>query len=420
VSLTICEASWGTPGSGQYHIQTDEGPERFFRYQTDNGQYRKEKRLQDGTVVGTDAWIDSLGYLRQKDYIADNQGYRILKSATVYVGRDSSIHDALKIAKKAPGVEGKKTYTEIYTTTPTTTLSPPIQSNVIGHDYPQPDTVFIRPHGDPIDYLPPVKEVHRPHPTPSHDYLPATTSKPVYGTPTTTLAPPLTDNEISTTPIAVYPSTVRTRPTYVPPIAAYPSTTPRPDFSSSLSPIGVFYSSTPPPLLPPSNDLNPPDLDFRPYIPPIDSSTARPDFIGTTFKSVSPLPGNSVQPIFDRGSVRKYVGPLSYQYYHPNIKQNQYDRRPNLIGNGYDAQYPQYDGVTLKTGEGFRYYLPRQYHEETNSGGDTRTGSFGYIDPFGIRRVIYYNTAPGRGFVHRKNNRYVGFNATPYDPRPIT
>ena len=38
--------------SGQYHIQTDEGPERYFKYQTDNGQYRKEKRLQDGTVIG--------------------------------------------------------------------------------------------------------------------------------------------------------------------------------------------------------------------------------------------------------------------------------------------------------------------------------------------------------------------------------
>ncbi|XP_055690553.1 uncharacterized protein LOC129794008 [Lutzomyia longipalpis] len=413
VYTSMCTASWGTPGSGQYHIQTDEGPERFFRYQTDNGQYRKEKRLQDGTVVGTDAWIDSLGYLRQKDYIADNQGYRILKSATVYVGRDSSIQDALKIAKKAPGVEGKKTYTEIYSTTPTTTISPPIQSNVIGNDYAKPETVFIRPHGDPIDYLPPVKEIHRPHPTPSHDYLPATTSKPIYGTPSTTLAPPVTDTEIPTTPVPIFPTTGRIRPAinYGPPV--FHSSTPRPDFSSSLDPIGVLYSTTPPPLLPPSNDLSPPDFGFRPYIPPpIEGSTIRPDIISTTLRTIP--------PIYDRGAIRKYVGPLSFQYYHPNLNRDQLDRVPNAIGNGYDPQYPQYDGVNLKTSEGFRYYLPRQYHEEQNSGGDTRTGSFGYIDPFGIRRVIYYNTAPGRGFVHRKNNRYVGFNATPYDPRPIT
>lgn len=52
VYLDGANASWGSPDSNQYHIQTDEGPERYFRYQTDNGQFRKEKRLQDGTVIG--------------------------------------------------------------------------------------------------------------------------------------------------------------------------------------------------------------------------------------------------------------------------------------------------------------------------------------------------------------------------------
>lgn len=46
------EADWSSPDSGQYHIQTDEGDERFFRYQTDSGQFRNEKRLKDGTVIG--------------------------------------------------------------------------------------------------------------------------------------------------------------------------------------------------------------------------------------------------------------------------------------------------------------------------------------------------------------------------------
>nr|AYA50033.1 cuticular protein 84 [Leptinotarsa decemlineata] len=87
------------------------------------------------------------------------------------------------------------------------------------------------------------------------------------------------------------------------------------------------------------------------------------------------------------------------------------------LGNGYDPQYPTYDGVSV-TNDGFRYYIPRAYHEEQTLPGEKRSGSFGYIDPFGIRRVIYYNTAPGSGFQHRKNNRYVGFQATPYDPRP--
>jgi len=78
----------------------------------------------------------------------------------------------------------------------------------------------------------------------------------------------------------------------------------------------------------------------------------------------------------------------------------------------------EYDGVSFVR-NGFKYYLPRHYHEErSNDAGDTRAGSFGYVDPFGIRRVVYYNTAPGTGFVHRKNNRYVGVDAEPYDPRP--
>lgn len=47
------KADWGSADSSQYHIQTDEGPERFFRYQTDSGQFRNEKRLKDGTVIGT-------------------------------------------------------------------------------------------------------------------------------------------------------------------------------------------------------------------------------------------------------------------------------------------------------------------------------------------------------------------------------
>lgn len=36
---------------------------------------------------GTEAWIDALGYMRLKKYIADKDGYRILKSQTVFVGK---------------------------------------------------------------------------------------------------------------------------------------------------------------------------------------------------------------------------------------------------------------------------------------------------------------------------------------------
>jgi len=52
VALAAVVTGSQTPSANQYHIQTDEGPERYFRFQTDSGQFRKEKRLQDGTVIG--------------------------------------------------------------------------------------------------------------------------------------------------------------------------------------------------------------------------------------------------------------------------------------------------------------------------------------------------------------------------------
>ncbi|XP_050740233.1 uncharacterized protein LOC127010340 isoform X2 [Eriocheir sinensis] len=69
----------------QYHIQTDEGPDRYFRFQTYTGQYRKEKRLDDGTVFGTYGWVDATGLLRLYDYIADKAGYRIVRTRQLMV-----------------------------------------------------------------------------------------------------------------------------------------------------------------------------------------------------------------------------------------------------------------------------------------------------------------------------------------------
>jgi hypothetical protein len=55
----------------QYHIQTDQGPSRFFRFQTSSGQFRKERRNPDGSVVGSYGWIDPNGILSQTKTSAD-------------------------------------------------------------------------------------------------------------------------------------------------------------------------------------------------------------------------------------------------------------------------------------------------------------------------------------------------------------
>jgi hypothetical protein len=232
---------WNSAPNTQYHIQTDEGPERYFRYQTISGQYRKEKRLQDGTVVGTYGWVDPNGFLRLRDYVADNAGYRVVRTKMMFVGKEAGV---------AKGGQG------------------------------------------------------------------------------------------GTTPA---------------PVSSYP------DISSNY----LLYPSSTAANDPPSTATNAYALG------------------GNAQYALAPANRRT----FD---VPRYTSP--------------------------SGNVPAYDGIAT-THNGFRYYLPRQYHEEENSGSDTRAGSFGYIDPFGIRRVVYYNTAPGTGFVHRKNNRYVGFGAAPYDPR---
>ncbi|XP_029173135.1 uncharacterized protein LOC114942034 isoform X2 [Nylanderia fulva] len=290
-------SGWNLNPNTQYHIQTDEGPERFFRYQTSNGQYRKEKRLADGTVIGTEGWLDPLGYLRLKDYIADHEGFRILRSKMVYVGKDRPIQDAVAEAKKVPA-----------------------QTGVLARPR-RPPNPFRRPDSNAIV--------------------------------------PISDNDITS---GYYtPTTIRPRPFY------------------SIS--GNNYYSN------------------------------RGSSSGSGLQSLE-----TYQRPYYRGSVARPPTQLLEAPYDSAISSS---NRPSPISRSDSlAEFPPYDG-TYTTANGFQYYLRRQYHEEEREPLGNNVGSFGYIDPFGIRRVIYYRTDPvNGGFLHKKNNRYVGFNATPYDPLP--
>lgn len=208
-------------------------------------------------------------------------------------------------------------------------------------------------------------------------------------------------------PIAYYPtSTVKPLvkdESHLPPIAFYPSTERPLDFNSVIP-----LSSTTAPnhhnVL--SNDLLPPrnsDDSYDAVIP----ITSRPkiSYRPSTYRHESSTERTIVD--YDRNHIdaaASFVSPT-------------YQNNPNNVPLFDRSKYQQYNGVGV-TANGFRYFLPRQYQEETeNKGEDSRDGSYGYIDPFGIRRVVYYN-AGKNGFITRKNNRYVGFNATPYDPRP--
>lgn len=394
----LSDSSWSDPSNPQYHIQTDEGPERYFRYQTLNGQYRKEKRLEDGTVVGSYAWIDDDGFLRQRDYIADNAGYRILKSKNLFVGRNMPVDQAMLLAKKAPGSAG-------------TSIKPGGASNaqLSSPQYlpPKSTTPFVR--YNPQTAFTPVVDI-------SPNSIPSSTAPPLHlsYTPSTTELPPYASSTspspdavvVSSTPPTVYiPSTTPSSVPYESSTRSIVSTTThyREETFKTITSPGTFSST--PRILPQPADL---------YLP-------------------SPA-GSTLPPPIQSNSLDYYSGSPQYEHYsdetqNPYVFRNgptypidrkgqTYTGQKNAVGNGYDPQYKLYDGVSV-TNDGFRYYIPRAYHEEQSSPDNDKTGSFGYIDPFGIRRVIYYNASPQKGFQHRKNNRYVGFDATPYDPRPV-
>lgn len=253
-----------------------------------------------------------------------------------------------------------------------------IPDNALGYDHyktPLPN-VFIRPHSEPI--------------------------------PTTYLQP--SEHRIKIPSAAIETPLENSSDEQFKPIAVYaPSSTPAPFDKEYGSPIAAFdpsgFSSTT--IAPFDNNSNEKGyssttLPPRGFRPNAFSTTVRPFDVDNSIVSQPALfsrDRNNYQSSLRRNP------PQSYQY-------------NNQIGNGYDKQFPLYDGVST-TSNGFRYYLPRQYHEEDNSNPNDRAGSYGYIDPFGIRRVVYYNASPRGGFQFRKNNRYVGFNATPYDPRPL-
>ncbi|XP_046665562.1 DNA-directed RNA polymerase II subunit RPB1 isoform X1 [Homalodisca vitripennis] len=331
---------WDTAPNTQYHIQTDEGPERYFKYQTISGQYRKEKRLEDGTVVGTYGWVDPNGYLRLRDYIADGKGYRIVRTKKVLVGADTPISNAVSAAKKVPsqggvGVQNAKIYEKPKPSYVSSTYRPELASNALDYSSSTVAPISLS------DFLKQSKEA---------ESYPSSTVAP-------TVSPYVNNGpEVYITPNSYYPSAPSYNPTNTP--------TPSP-----------YYE----------------------YTTPAPTST--------------PVRAQTFRPYFDPNSVS------SQNYYSPSASRRVYDAvGAQSYSSGQEQQFPLYDGVSM-THNGFRYYLPRHYHEEENLPGDKRAGSFGYIDPFGIRRVIYYNASPGSGFVHRKNNRYVGFESTPYDPR---
>lgn len=320
----------------------------------------------------------------------------------------------MKSAKKAPASSGilvpsnspPPVVTSYVPPSVSTTLRPvtsTISYSTPGYFYPKTPTVYIRPNGNPEErFFSPSNDLDQPAVSiPSNDIL----------APAVIYLPPHEDvsrtDQSFLPPIVVSSTPAPKDESHLPPIAFYPSSTVKPDVrdESNLPPIAYYPSSTANPLesnsvlplstpSPLSDDLLPPNE----YVVPIKPKSR------FAYRPTYQYASSTQRPVVDYS--RNTIDSSSYQ--NPsNVPL--FDRRQQ-------QRYSQYDGVGV-TANGFRYYLPRQYQEEVSNNDGSRDGSFGYVDPFGIRRVVYYN-AGRNGFVHRKNNRYVGFNSTPYDPRP--
>lgn len=300
----------------------------------------------------------------------------------------------MKSAKKVPAASGvlvphspsPPVAAYIPSSVSTTTLRPFTATTPSSHFHASTPRVFIKHHSHPNELTSNVldHEVSTISPLQQHS------------TPTIIFLPPHED-----TP-------------HHPPIAIVPSSTPRPSHhvdESHLPPIAYYPTgSEKPNIVRDESDL--PPIAYYPQSNSLDSNSVIP--LASTPASVSvkqlqdglrPPSSYGVVPILPKSLSSSKVA------YRPGYKYPEYSR--NDIASSYDRNQ-FYDGVSV-TNSGFRYFLPRQYQEEQSHNDGTRDGSFGYIDPFGIRRVVYYN-AGRNGFIHRKNNRYVGFNATPYDP----
>lgn len=327
-------------------------------------------------------------------------------------------------------------FLESTTTSSTPVLAVPSISsrpNAIDNDYGYrknrpPPSILVHYNAEPIDGS-----------SPHHDrgFVPITTYRPVFSsttptpiaaslTPTSTALPPIS----SSTPVSFISSPITTPQ---PPISLSPSpnTVPAkyfepPQYNNNNSPIIRIkpYPAQPTPIAAYTidqinNELRQPipsaiSLDdvgpSAPFAPIVVTSPVTTSFGGPS--TISPIASTtaSIVPHYNRRlPYHSRDGKRPIPYYQPN----QLD-----IGNGID-EIRKYDRYNARTPNGFGYFLPRQYHEETyhDANVNNRDGSFGYIDPFGIRRVVYYHAAPDTGFKVRKNNRYVGFNAKPYDSK---
>jgi len=352
----------------QYHIQTDDGNRRFFKYQTWSGQYRKETRLEDGSVVGSYGWIDANGILRIYEYIADDQGYRVTKDRAFQVEDNATKEEIDNLIEQKPKQTLRST-----------------------KSIPQDDAAVISQQSL-VDEQAEIQQRKR---------FVKKKKKAKFELP--------------------HPNVVKSLPR-----ATTSSNSKRLQRRISADFVPIFDVGD----IPRDNtDLNTNQLTPETKTRTAFSRKARQK-IKSTLPKVSSLPRTRTARIQPRGegyrikyrpgrrarqevplTRRRFSGkrPQGGRYYVVKRK-----RRPNSISNRRSHEKVEVEAATASV----NYQTDKTFHHEAVLDNGERHGEYGYIDPIGIRRVVTYTTGPARttseepsfGIRKSKENDYVGPN----------
>uniref|UniRef100_A0A1A9WTG7 Uncharacterized protein n=1 Tax=Glossina brevipalpis TaxID=37001 RepID=A0A1A9WTG7_9MUSC len=320
--------------------------------------------------------------------MADKQGYRILKSKILYVGQGTEIQDALKSAKSVPAqsgalVNGKE---GLYSSRPN---SIPVinKSNYAftGSGSSSSSSAFSSTSTDPpiLGYLSPEEAAKlQPITYLGFDHYP--NELPTVGP---KIKLPLKPNDPRN------PATERSQS-----VVSLPVQEIQPPYQSKYGKYAIGTVTVSP-------------------ITPITANEAATKY--GKYSTPSPFANVPTQRLSPTTTTTNTAG---YSYDTPTYRSNSLQTSSSSLPAHVNGLLPLYERPRLSqyneitnTQQGFRYVLPHHYHEESQINENKKAGSFGYVDPFGIRRVVYYNASPEKGFIHRNRNRYVGLDGLPYE-----
>ena len=408
----------------QFHIQTDDGENRFFKYQTWSGQFRKETRLDDGAIVGSYGWVDANGVLRVYEYRADKAGYRITKSAMFNVGQSPeedqvSKKEALKLRENQLITKRQKIRTPVFQR-----RKSPFDKTSIDHERELSNDIFGDQEALPVE---------------------AVSSKPVVVSLRRRRKPQQPFRQLRRPPLIPFIKRHRnTNINRLKKVSSLDFETERNDITGPVSssrlqrristPDGGIKTVNVEPIFDDDNFLEQNTLQTnipRKIIDNGDDIIEGPSLHRPSGRVILNTPHRKRFKSFRRRQQRKLRRPLNNdpgKLLHSESSGGAFvirrrGRPRTRIGRIPMTRQKEsvLETTTDDAGQGVssvNYATTNTFHHENTFGDGQRYGQYGYIDPIGVRRVVTYTTGPrapstneiSEGITKIKENDYYGTN----------